>query len=148
MPYCGKRPADELMSRSRITLSIDEEMKLIIVRYIGDLDGDEVNTNMLQSFAKLDKPWTYDTIMDMRRFNGTIMTTEIEDLAKGWAQLVQGRDAGYLSAVISDDPLVRARFSITQSLFPQRILENFNTFDEGLNWIKTQRVSRDTAMIA
>lgn len=134
------------MSRSRITLSVDEEMKIIIVRYIGDLDGDEVNSNMLQNFAKLDKPWTYDTIMDMRRYNGTIMASEIEELSKGWAQLSQGRDAGYFSAIISDDPLVRARLSITQSLFPQRILENFNTFDEGLNWIHAQRMKRERAL--
>ncbi len=127
------------MTRSRITLSIDDDLKIMIVRYIGELDGDEVNLNMMQQLVHVPDVWKYDSMIDMRRYAGTIMATEIEELSMRWNLLVQGRDKGGFTAIVSDDPLVHARLSTTQMLFPQRILEAFNNFDEGLDWIKTQR---------
>jgi len=127
------------MTRPRITVSIDQAMKIMIVRYIGGLDGEDVNDGMMSQLVNIPDVWTYDSMIDMRRYEGTIMASEIEDLSLRWNLLAQGRDRGGFIAIISDDPLVRARLSITQTLFPQRIMENFNTFDEGLDWIKRQR---------
>ncbi len=129
------------MTRSRITVSLDEALKIMTIRYIGTLNGDEVNSNMMSQLVHVPDVWAYDSILDMRRYDGTIMGKEIEDLSVRWNQLVQGRDAGGFTAIISDDALVRARLSLTQALFPQRTLENFNTFDEGLDWIKTQKAT-------
>lgn len=129
------------MTRSRITVSLDEALKIMTIRYIGTLNGDEVNSNMMSQLVHVPDVWEYDSILDMRRYEGTIMGKEIEDLSVRWNQLVQGRDAGGFTAIISDDALVRARLSLTQALFPQRTLENFNTFDEGLDWIKTQKAT-------
>jgi hypothetical protein len=129
------------MTRSRITVSLDEELKIMNIRYIGTLNGDEVNSNMMSQLVHVPHVWEYDSILDMRRYEGTIMGKEIEDLSTRWNELVRGRDAGGFTAIISDDPLVRARLSLTQALFPQRTLENFNTFDEGMDWIKTQKAT-------
>jgi len=127
------------MARSRITLSLDLDQKLMILRYIGDLAGDEVNLNVMQQLVTVPEVWNFDSMIDMRRYHGTILFSEIEELSASWNGLVQGRDSGKSTAIISDDPLVRARLSSTQSLFPLRVIENFNTFDEGLDWIKSRR---------
>ncbi|MDV6329550.1 hypothetical protein [Asticcacaulis sp. 201] len=127
------------MARSRVTLSIDNTTKIMTIRYIGELGGEDVNNTMMLQLLDIPDAWTYDSIIDMRRFDGTIMTTEIEDLATRWNGLAQGRDAGTFTAIISDDALVRARLSITQGLFPTRTLANFNTLDEGLAWLRACR---------
>jgi len=127
------------MTRSRINLTVDEELKIIIVRYFGEIEGDEINTSMMHHLVNLDKPWAYDSIIDMRRYEGTVLATEIEELGMRWALLAQGRDQGQFTAIITDDALIRARLSTTQSLFPHRTLKIFDYFDDGLEWLKTQR---------
>ncbi|MGA9659996.1 MAG: hypothetical protein WBQ60_12990 [Asticcacaulis sp.] len=134
------------MTRSRITLTIDESIKTLIIRYIGTLDGDEVNESMISKLANVPDAWVYDSIIDMRRYEGTIMSSEIEELSLRWNLLAQGRDAGGCIAIISDDPLVRARLSTTRTFFPLRTLEVFDHFEDGCAWIKAKRGYVDRAM--
>jgi hypothetical protein len=124
------------MSRSRLTLSVDEDHKLFVVRYIGEIGGEDINDSMLTQLSRLDKPWEYHSIIDMRRHDATVLSSEIEDLAKRWNEMARGRDHGARIAVISEDPLVHARQNLTQAMFPGRVMGYFYTFDEGLEWIK------------
>lgn len=124
------------MSRSRLTLSVDENHKLFVVRYIGEIAGDDLNDSLLTQLSRLDKPWEYHSIIDMRRHDATVLASEIEDLARRWNQMARGRDTGSRTAVISEDPLVHARQATTQALFPQRVMGYFRSFDEGLDWVK------------
>jgi hypothetical protein len=124
------------MSRSRLTLSVDEDHKLFVVRYIGEIAGDDINDSLLTQLSRLDKPWEYHCLVDMRHHDATVLASEIEDLARRWNDMACGRDAGARTAVISDDPLVHARQAMTQALFPQRVMGYFHSFDEGLDWIK------------
>jgi len=124
------------MSRSRLTLSIDEDHKLFVVRYIGEIGGEEINDSLLTQLSQVDKPWEYHTLIDMRRHDATVLSSEIEDLARRWNAMARGRDAGARIAVVSDDPLVHARQTLAQGMFPQRVMGYFHTFDEGLEWIK------------
>ncbi len=127
------------MSRSRLTLSVDDTLKLFVVRYIGEIPGEEINHSMLSQLAALEQPWEYDSIIDMRRHDATVLASEIEDLATKWNAMARGRDEGALTAVISEDPLVHARQNLTQTMFPARVMAYFHTFDEGLDWIKSVR---------
>jgi len=124
------------MSRSRLTLSVDEDHKLFVVRYIGEIAGDDITDSLLMQLSRIDKPWEYHTLIDMRRHDAAVLVTEIEDLARRWNEMARGRDAGARIAVISEDPLVHARQNMTQAMFPQRDMGYFYTFDEGLEWIK------------
>jgi len=124
------------MSRSRLTLSVDEDHKLFVVRYIGEIEGEAINDSLLEQLSRLDKPWEYHTLIDMRRHDATVLVTEIEDLARRWNQMARGRDHGARIAVVSEDPLVHARQNLTQAMFPGRVMGYFFTFDEGLDWIK------------
>ena len=124
------------MSRSRLTLSVDEDHKLFLVRYIGHIEGEEINDSLLAQLSSIDKPWEYHTLIDMRRHDATVLVTEIEDLAKRWNEMARGRDHGARIAVVSEDPLVHARQNLTQAMFPGRVMGYFYTFDEGLEFVK------------
>ena len=127
------------MGRSRLTLTVDNDHRILIVRYIGDIDGEQINHSMMQQLTSVPEAWTYDSLIDMRRHDGTVLATEIEDLATRWNLFAQARDRGCFTAVISGDTLVRARLPLTQALFPTRTLAQFTGFDEGLDWLKAQR---------
>ncbi len=125
--------------RARLTLSADHELKIFFVRYIGGIDGGDINDSMIEQVAKIDRAWEYDCVIDMRRHDGTVLASDIDALAARWGQLAQGRDRGRRTAVVSEDPLVRARMPITQSLFPQRVMMHFENYEEGLEWLKASR---------
>ncbi len=135
-----------MTARARLSLTVDDEHRILLMRYLGAIEGDEINLSMMQQVSQLDRPWLYDSIIDMRRFDGAVLTSDIEELGLRWALLAQGRDKGRLTAVISEDPLVRARQSLTQGAFPFRTLGYFENFDEGLEWIKAQGGRIDQAV--
>jgi len=130
------------MPRARANFTIDEAARIIFVRYIGDLEAAEAIDSSLEQVARIEHIWEYDHIFDLRRFEGVMLSTEVADMAKQWNQLVCGRDKGRLSAIISPDPFIHSRISLTRSVFPTRIMEVFNGFDEGIDWITRQRADR------
>ncbi len=127
------------MTRSRLTVSVDQANRILTVRYIGDIDGDGVNDSMLAQLSQIDRPWEYDSIMDLRRHDGLIVASEIEDLGLRWALMAKGRDEGCLTAIISEDPLVNARLSQSQAVFPHRVMACFARLEEGIDWIRQHR---------
>jgi hypothetical protein len=127
------------MTRPRVTLTADTESRIIFVRYIGDVDGQTVTETSIGQFSDVERVWEYDAIFDLRRFDGVLLSTEIQELGERWRKLVSGRDAGRRSAIITSDPFVIARLPATRQRFPNRTIEIFATFDEGLEWIKSAR---------
>lgn len=127
------------MTRSRLTLSVDDANRIIVFRYIGGIDGGDINVSMIDQLRQIDQPWDYDNIVDMRRHEGTVTAGEIEELAERWQKLAQGRDHGRLIAIVSDDPLVVARLPISRAAFSNRIVEGFSLMEEAMDWIDTQR---------
>ncbi len=130
--------------RARITFTVDEPTKLIIIRYVGHLDGPQVNESLIEQYKALERCWEYDNLIDLRRFEGLVLAADIEDLGQRWEALAQGRDKGQFSAIVSDDVHVHARFAITQAAFPNRTMAAFGDFDEGLDWLSQQRQAQRT----
>ena len=127
------------MTRARVTLSADKATRIIFVRYIGDVDGQSITESSINQFSDVENVWEYDAIFDLRRFDGVLLSPEVQQLGERWRELVSGRDMGRRSAIITSDPFVIARLSVTRQRFPGRTIEIFATFDEGLEWIKAGR---------
>ena len=129
------------MVRPRISHDIDEANRLIIIRYLGDPEGASIVDTLLQHWTAMERPWDYDSVFDLRRFDGVLQAQELERLGKGWHQIAKSRDLGHMTAIISSDPLIRARQSVLAQIFPLRTMAVFDTFDEGLEWIKARRTA-------
>ena len=127
------------MTRSRLTLSVDNSNQIILFRYIGGIDGADINVSMIDQLKQIDQPWAYDNIVDLRRHEGLVTADEIEDLGRRWQMMAQGRDAGTCIAIVTDDPLVHARLPITRGAFPGRVVEGFALLEEAMGWIEGQR---------
>ena len=130
------------MPRSRLNFTIDQPNLIIVVRYHGLVDGADLVKGLMANFNGIVDPWTYDFIFDLRRHEGTVTSDDNAELGRQWKALAKGRDAGRQSAIVSTDPLLKARLKTSQSAFPDRTLAIFDTVDEGLEWI---HCSRETA---
>ncbi len=122
---------------ARVAFSIDETRMTLILRYIGNISGDRLYAQVLDHLRSVDAPWLYDFLVDTRRFDGVIQAADTENIGRQWAELAQGRDAGRRIVVVSSDPLVHARKSLRDAIFPYRTSAVFETMDEALEWLGT-----------
>ncbi|ESQ78819.1 STAS/SEC14 domain-containing protein [Asticcacaulis sp. YBE204] len=121
--------------RSRLIFSIDEEQKRITVRYIGDISGNEIVTELTKHLESVGDVWLYDMTFDMRRFEGFVPFEELARLAKHWATIAQGRDVGRKVAIVSNDPLVLARANAYSIEFPTRSFRIFQDMADADLWL-------------
>ncbi len=86
------------------------------------------------------EPWRWNFVFDMLPFEGHEMFAEWESFAGEWYALAGDNDRGHRIAVISDDPLIAARFATHsyQDLFPTREVRLFAHLDEGQAWAVEQ----------
>ena len=135
------------MSRPRLSFDADTENHIILIRYLGNLDGAQVVAELIEHWKQVDRLWEYDNVFDLRRFEGVLSMIEVEALAIGWNDIVKGRDAGRMTAIIAPDPHIYARLRMVRSFYPLRSIDVFSTVDESLDWIQAQR-SAGTALSA
>jgi len=124
-----------MSAHARVAFSIDEARKTLILRYIGDISGDRLYAQVLDYIHTVEAPWLYDFLVDTRRFDGVIQAADTEHIGQLWAGLAQGRDKGRRIAVVSTDPLIHARKSLRDAIFPHRRSAVFTTMDEALEWL-------------
>ena len=123
----------------RISFSVDEDRRIVIVGLHGVIEGQAFIDQLTAGLKALSRPWAYDYIDDMRQYEGVTLFKDLETFASVWADLVKGHDKGHLVALISTNPVIRFRLSATRALFPMNRIENFDTLDEGLEWILASR---------
>lgn len=122
--------------RARVTFSIDEANKTLLLRYIGNLSGDQLYGQVLDHIRTVENPWLYDFVVDARRLQGVIRASDTETFGRQWAQLAQGRDIGRRVVVVSEDPLIHARKTLRDAIFPHRISGVFHTMEAAMEWLE------------
>lgn len=127
------------MAHSHLNISIFPEERHILVRPKGELTGTEIGEGSLARIMEAPDAFTYDHLLDLRRFDGATMSSELAAFGQTWREAAAGRDSGTRTAIVSTDPLFHARASFYREQFPEREIEVLNTFDEALDWLKTRR---------
>jgi hypothetical protein len=127
------------MKTGRIRFALDETQGILVVRLHGAIEGKAFLDQLEAGLRATPEPWRYDYVTDMRRYDGMTLYSDLAAFSEIWNALAKGRDAGHLSAVITLNPVARARLPQTRNLFPCHIIEAFETFDEGLDWVLAHR---------
>ncbi len=127
--------------RSRLVFQTLPAERVLIIRYIGDIGGDRVVPEVIQHLDALEQPWAWDMIFDLRRHDGLVEVRHYEAVAAHWKSLAKGLDAGRRSVAVSSDPLVGARMTIMDSLFPGRIMTSFQSMEAARDWLREGRAS-------
>jgi hypothetical protein len=122
--------------RSRITVRLDEERKIILFRVVGDVDGAEIVDTLMKTYAALNEPWHYHRILDMRRHDGLMHICHIDDLRQRW-QAMAGEDHNVMrGAVITHNPVSFARIGNVRTSFNNKNIYTFREFEEGMAWVE------------
>jgi len=123
----------------RVAFTLDALNRRLIIRYQGNISGYEIVNDVIAYLKTLDEFWTYDVMIDMRRFEGVLLSADNETFAKWWYDNLPVPDPGHYSAIISTDPHIQARLAVSQSIFPNHVLAVFTSLDEGLDWLTRMR---------
>ena len=94
-----------------LSVVLDDQKRRVTLTLDGDIAGSEL---VRRKIAIAEHSATYDYVYDMRHYTGRLTHDDIDHLAKSWAQLVRGRDAGCASVLITSD----AGFRLWARIFP------------------------------
>jgi hypothetical protein len=124
----------------------DDTLKLLTLSYSGFIMGQDIIGDIIAHTRRIADPWLYDIIIDFSDFEGTVLTSDMENLAARWNAVAQGRDHGRLSALVSTDALFKARMPLRKAAFPLRTVRLFATFAEAHQWIIETRSGEENSL--
>ncbi len=122
---------------NRVSISADHDARIIIIRVVGNVEGSDFVETVMSRFADFNDPWAYAHLLDFRHKESMTLSEDVERLAKWWEDLRAGRTGEY-TAVVTTDPVFKARMSFFKTVFPDRVIQGFDTMDEGLDWLKSR----------
>ncbi|WKL57686.1 hypothetical protein Q1W73_01505 [Asticcacaulis sp. ZE23SCel15] len=133
MPQSSRRPAS---TRYRFRVRLDPKRRLVIVRITGNMKSTNLVDQIFSAARKLDRPWAWRRLIDLRDFSGFIEFEDIEHLAKRWQFLTRDVIHKGRTAIVSKSALDLARVSTITPLFPNEIFRGFESFDEAVDWLE------------
>ncbi|MDC7676195.1 hypothetical protein [Asticcacaulis machinosus] len=133
MPQSSRRPES---TRYRFRVRLDPKRRLVIVRIIGNMKSTHLVDQIFSAARKLDRPWAWRRLIDLRDFSGFIEFEDIEHLARRWQFLTRDVIHKGRTAIVSKSPLDLARVSTIAPLFPDEIFRGFDSFDEAVDWLE------------
>jgi hypothetical protein len=123
------------MEPYRFKVFVDHERRVLTVRVIGLMPSAEFVDRLFEAYGRIDQPWTYNRIMDFRRFDGQISEDYIEEMGRRWHAIVPPGTARSKLAVVSCNPLDKARVPSVSPLVPSRAICHFSDFHSAVRWI-------------
>ena len=134
--------------RSRISLTIDSSNHILIIRLFDRIGSEDSLPDLIEHLRQVPEAWTYDAIFDFRRYEADLSRDRMSFQTRKWTELTGGRDNGKSMALITPCPNLRARLSAMIDVMPNRQIAIFDTFDEGLDWIKGAGIEVDGGQFA
>ena len=121
---------------NRISHFVDEANSVLILRIVGDIPCDLFVGKLRELRAQGEAARIHNRLIDMRHFTGHFDFSGIEVYAKERSVAVTGSTPSSFVAIVSVDPLDRARLPTVRGLFPNDSLCHFFDYDEALDWLR------------
>jgi hypothetical protein len=90
---------------------------------------------LFEFYARVEEPWTYNRVTDVRRFDGKLIQEDLDEIAKRWMTLADGRPYHAHVAVVSLDRLASFRVAAVSAQFPNETMCVFTDYHEAINWL-------------
>ena len=124
-----------MVSEYRFNSFVDKERKILIVRPIGDMPGAYFVDKLFEFYARVDAPWTFNRVSDLRRFDGKLCQADLDKIAELWVKLADGHAYHAHVAVVSLDRLASFRVAAVSSQFPNETICVFTDYHEAIAWL-------------
>lgn len=126
------------MEPYRFKVFVDHERRVLTVRVIGLMPSAEFVDRLFEAYGRIDQPWTYNRIMDFRRFDGQISADYIEEMGRRWHAMVPPNTPRSKLAVVSCNPIDETRVPSVSPSVPSRAICHFSDFHSAVRWIASQ----------
>jgi hypothetical protein len=144
----------------RFTFMANPDKRVIVVRPIGDMPADLFMERLFESYATVTMPWTYNRLLDLRRFDGHLRKADYDAIAARWQAITAGRDYEAYVAIVGFDAFDDLRIPHPAPNLPNEVICHFSDFHEAMGWLTAtdragflarlrppQRVRRDDGRI-
>lgn len=125
-----------MSKRSRYAVTIDRDNMILIIRFHSVRNDQDAGPDLIDLLATVDSPWLFNAIFDFRRYEADLSRDHLKFLTDKWAAFTRGRDQGRCMALIGGDADLTFNLKAMFDVMPDRRIALFDTFDEGLDWIK------------
>ncbi|ESQ89830.1 hypothetical protein ABAC460_11040 [Asticcacaulis sp. AC460] len=120
---------------SLVSVTVDETRRLITVRLIGNEPGQVYVDQALANYDRIDQPWRYNRLIDLRQYRGFMALSEIEQVGRYWAKRMVGRIERPRIALLTRDPLAHARIRSVGAMFTDIHFRAFKSRREAMDWL-------------
>lgn len=120
---------------SSIDYEIDRPARRVVIRFSGDVDGALLHAKMDTLWRELPEIATFDSLCDMREFNGNIGFDAIRSIAEAWRMFCGDSDVGRRTAVVSLDRFAPLYLRAIALCFEGRELAAFRSLNEAERWL-------------
>ena len=120
---------------SRLTFIANPDRKIIVIRPIGDMSGKDFIDTLFASYARIEAPWSYGRLTDLRRFDGRLSQNDIQEIAIRWRTLVGSRNYHAYVANVSFDAFDCLRTPDVSKDEPRETVCAFSDYHEALGWL-------------
>lgn len=131
--------------RSRYAVTVDRENMILIIRFHSVRNDQEAGPDLIDLLATVDSPWLYNAIFDFRRYEADLSRDYLKFLTDKWSAFTRGRDQDRCMALVGGDCDLTFNLKAMLDVMPPRHIGIFDTFDEGLEWIKAADEARRAA---
>jgi hypothetical protein len=115
---------------------------ILIIRFHSVRNDQEAGPDLIDLLATVESPWLFNAIFDFRRYEADLSRDYLKFLTEKWAAFTRGRDQNRSMALVGGDSDLTFNLKAMLDVMPDRRIAIFDTFDEGLDWIKTGETRR------
>ena len=131
-----------MSKRSRFAVTVDRENMILIIRFHSVHNDQEAGPDLIDLLATVETPWLFNAIFDFRRYEADLSRDYLKFLTDKWAAFTRGRDQNRSMALVGGDSDLTFNLKAMLDVMPERRIAIFDTFDEGLDWIKAGEALR------
>ncbi|ESQ76466.1 hypothetical protein [Asticcacaulis sp. AC402] len=127
-----------MSQRSRISLNVDALNRILFIR-LHSLRHEHETPDLNDCLLGVEQPWRYDALFDFRRYEADLSGEYLAFLTQTWTGMYEGRDRGRRMALVSPCPVLHLQLREMRGVVPDHGTVVFESFDEGLDWLRTAR---------
>ena len=131
-----------MSKRSRFAVTVDRDNMILIIRFHSVRNDQEAGPDLIDLLATVDSPWLFNAIFDFRRYEADLSRDYLKFLTEKWVAFTRGRDQNRSMALVGGDSDLAFNLKAMLDVMPDRRIAIFDTFDEGLDWIKAGETLR------
>ncbi|WP_298331621.1 hypothetical protein [Asticcacaulis sp.] len=125
----------QLTDKDRLIFMAHSDLRVIVLRPVGTLPPEDLIEQFFLSLKRVERPWLYHRLVDMRRYDRDFSTEHVTTLAKRW-QALRGRHNCYAHvALVCAARCERWHQAAALPGFPNETLCRFTSYSHAFNWL-------------